>query len=170
MVRDFSVNILGLTKGVHPFDFHLDEEFFKKYGQEVVSKGNFTAQVSLDKRETFIEADFKIEGNALLVCDRSLDEFDYPVLVTKKIVFKYGEEPGEISDEIFIITHDQHKLELGQLMYEFIALEIPMKKLHPRFQNEADDEEEGKVIYSSGTEADEEQTIDPRWEVLKKLK
>jgi uncharacterized metal-binding protein YceD (DUF177 family) len=55
-------------------------------------------------------------------------------------------------------------------MYEFIALEIPMKKLHPRFQNETDDEAEGKVIYSSGTEASEDEPIDPRWEVLKKLK
>jgi uncharacterized metal-binding protein YceD (DUF177 family) len=170
MVRDFSVSVLGLGKGVHEFDFQLEKDFFEKYGQEMLANGKFTAQVSLDKRETFIEADFKIEGNAFLVCDRSLDEFDYPVSITRKVVFKYGDEPKEISDEIIIITQDQAKLELGQLMYEFIALEIPMKKLHPRFQDEADHEVEGKLIYSSATEASEEEVVDPRWEVLKKLK
>ena len=169
MARDFSVNILGLTKGVHRFEFQLEEDFFKKYGQEVVTGGKFAAKVTLDKKETFIEADFKIEGSAFLICDRSLDDFDFPVSISKKIVFKYGEEPREVSDEIIIITHDQQKLDVGQLMYEFIALEIPIKKLHPRFQQVPEDEMEGKIIYSSSTKSDEE-AIDPRWEKLKKLK
>src|SRR5258708_4142499 len=168
MARDFSVNILGLGKGVHQFEFQLEDDFFKKYGQEVVTKGKFTARVALDKEETFIEADFKIEGNALLICDRSLDEFEFPVSLSRKIVFKYGEEPKEVSDEIIVITHDQQKLDVGQLMYEFIALGIPIKKLHPRFQQEPEDETEGKIIYSSATEGKGE--IDPRWEMLKKLK
>ena len=167
MAKEFNVNILGLSKSVHHFDFQLDEDFFKKYGQDLVANGKFSARVSLDKRETFIEADFKIEGNAHLVCDRSLDEFDYPISIAKKIVFKYGEEPQEVSDEIIIITADQDKLDLGQLMYEFIALEIPMKKLHPRFR---DEENKEGLVYTSTTDKDSEEKIDPRWEVLKKLK
>jgi uncharacterized metal-binding protein YceD (DUF177 family) len=170
MARDFSVNILGLGKGVHQFEFQLEEDFFKKYGQEVVNKGKFAGQVTLDKKETFIEADFKIEGNAFLTCDRSLDDFDFPVAISKKIVFKYGDEPKEVSDEIIIITHDQQKLDVGQLMYEFIALEIPIKKLHPRFEHETDDETEGRIIYTSATGEPDEEVIDPRWEKLKKLK
>lgn len=166
MAKEFNVNILGLSKSVHPFDFQLEEDFFRKYGQEVVANGKFTAQVSLDKRETFIEADFKINGTAHLVCDRSLDEFDYPLSISKRVVFKYGEVPQEISDEIIIITQDQVQLDLGQLMYEFIALQIPMKKLHPRFRG--DENKEG-LVYTSPAEESEEK-IDPRWEVLKKLK
>ena len=169
MARDFSVNILGLSKNVHQFEFQLGEDFFKKYGLEVVQNGNFAATVVLDKKETFIDGDFKIDGNAFLVCDRSLDEFDFPISVSKKIVFKYGEEPKEISDEIILITHDQQKLDVGQLMYEFIILEVPIKKLHPRFEDEAEDETEGKIIYSSSANTAGE-VIDPRWEMLKKLK
>jgi len=167
MAKEFNVNILGLSKSVHHFDFQLDEDFFKKYGQDLVANGKFSARVSLDKRETFIEADFTIEGNAYLVCDRSLDEFDYPVSITKKIVFKYGEVPQEVSDEIIIITADQDKLDLGQLMYELISLEIPMKKLHPRF---SDDENKDGLVYTSTTDEGSEEKIDPRWEKLKKLK
>jgi len=170
MARDFSVSILGLSKGVHQFEFQLGEDFFKKYGQEVITKGKFAAMVTLDKKETFIDADFKVEGNASLICDRSLDEFDLPISIFRKIVFKYGEEPKEVSDEIIIITHDQQKLDVGQLMYEFIALEIPIKKLHPRYENETGDETEGKIIYTSSTGEPDEEAIDPRWEKLKKLK
>jgi uncharacterized protein len=166
MAKEFNVNILGLSKTVHQFNFQLGEAFFKTYGQEVVAKGNFAAQVSLDKRETFIEADFKIKGIAQLICDRSLDEFDFPISVHKKIVFKYGDEPQEISDEIIVIKHDQDYLDLGQLMYEFVALEIPIKKLHPRFQ---DDEHTDGLVYTSESKNKEDE-IDPRWEALKKLK
>jgi uncharacterized metal-binding protein YceD (DUF177 family) len=44
-----------------------------------------------------------------------------------------------------------------------------MKKIHPRYQsdNEEDENEEGKLIYQSEKS---EYVIDPRWEVLKKLK
>ena len=167
MAKEFSVNILGLSKSVHVFDFELNEGFFEKYGQDLVANGKFTAQVSLDKRETFIEADFTITGKAFLVCDRSLEEFDYPLTIKKRVVFKYGEEPKEISDEIVIITSTQDQLDLGQLMYEFIALQIPMKKLHPRF---ASDENKDGLVYTSSTKEDDSEKIDPRWEALKKLK
>ncbi len=166
MAKDYNVNILGLSKNVHQFDFQLTEDFFRKYGQEMVANGKFAAQVTLDKRETFIEADFTVKGAASLVCDRSLDEFDYPMTIRRKVVFKYGPEAKEVSDEIIIITPDQDKLDLGQLMYEFIALQIPIKKLHPRF---GDSETTEGLVYSSSDKPDDE-AIDPRWEVLKKLK
>jgi uncharacterized metal-binding protein YceD (DUF177 family) len=88
------------------------------------------------------------------------------------VIFKYGEEAQEISDEIVVITRDQDSLDLGQYLYEFIILEIPIKKIHPDLQEE--DEEEGnlKMIYSTGSDEDNDDNneIDPRWEKLKKLK
>ncbi|MBS1488618.1 MAG: DUF177 domain-containing protein [Bacteroidetes bacterium] len=167
MAKAFSINILGLSKGVHTFEFQLGESFFKEYGQETASQGHFAATVTLDKRETFIEADFKINGSIHLTCDRSLDEFDYPISLRRKIVFKYGEVYQEISDEIIVIPGSQAQLELGQLMYEFISLEIPMKKLHPRYN---DNDREDEMVYSSQPADDKNRPTDPRWEVLKKLK
>ena len=167
-MNDFSVNILGLSKKEHSFEFQLGETFFAKYGKKVVSGGDFNAKVILNKRETLIEADFDIQGKAHLICDRSLDPFDHTMKISKKVIFKYGEVAEEISDEIIIIPHDQDVLDVGQLMYEFIVLDIPIKKIHPRFEEDEEDEnEEGKLIYQ--TEKDET-AIDPRWEVLKKLK
>lgn len=165
----YSVNIIGLSNKAHTFDFTIGDEFFRQYGTEILQGGDFVAKVVLDKHETFIDADFTITGMAKLTCDRSLDPFDEPVKVHRKIMFKYGPEPAELSDEIIIITRDQDKLELGQYMYEFISLEIPMKRLHPRFRDEEDDNAEGKIVYKSEPK-DDDTEIDPRWEKLKKLK
>ena len=89
---------------------------------------------------------------------------------THKIVFKYGSEEAEVTDEIVIIPHHKASLNIGQYLYEFIGLAIPMKRLHPKFreQEDEDDATEGKIIYSSTTE--NEGAIDPRWEKLKNLK
>jgi len=175
-LKDFSVNIIGLSNKVHLFEFELKDGFFGHYGKEVLSRGDFEAKVSLDKRETFIEVDFKISGHAELICDRSLEPFQHELKIDRKIIFKYGEEPQEVSDEIVIITRDQDSLDLGQFMYEFIVLSIPIKKLHPDLRNEEDDEDDAevKIIYTTSTESEQEdkkeEDIDPRWEKLKKLK
>ena len=172
-MKAYSVNIVGLSSRIHHFEFEIGPRFFDHYGKDLISDGSFLATVELNKHETFIEADFSITGTAKLTCDRSLEPFDYPVSTKHKIVFKFGDEDKEITDEIMIINRDTVNLELGQYIYEFIGLAIPMKKLHPRFRDESEeDESEGRIIYSSGedTDNDDEQNIDPRWEQLKKLK
>ncbi len=174
-MRAYTVNIVGLTNKEHHFAFEMGQEFFKHYGSELVSEGNLTAEVVLDKRETFIEATFLITGVVKMVCDRSLDPFEEPIKRRRKLVFKFGDTNEELSDEIIVIHRETEKLELGQYMYEFIALEVPIKKLHPRFRDEESEEEgqEGKIVYSSA-EKDKNQpgddNVDPRWDNLRKLK
>ena len=168
----YRIHILGLSINVHHFMFEVDNEFFKKYDTGLLSEGTFKVDVALDKRETFLEASFSIKGSAKLICDRSLDPFEYPMDLTPKIIFKYGDEDKEISEDVVMIHHGTDTLELGQFIYEFIALSIPMKKLHPRFQNGLEEEsnEEGTIVYSSEKEVKKEDgEIDPRWEMLKKL-
>jgi uncharacterized metal-binding protein YceD (DUF177 family) len=169
-LRDFSVNIIGLSKKVHQFSFGLTDEFFKEYSNEVISKGKLDAKVNLDKRETFIEVEFSISGLVELLCDRSLEPFDHPLTLKRKLIFKYGEEPQEMSDEIIIITRDQESLDLGQYMYEFILLAIPLKKIHPSLLSEYEKSETQGIIYSTSTNIEKAEEPDPRWDVLKKIK
>lgn len=181
----YRINIVGLSNKVHHFTFEdVGPDLFKEYGSDVLTEGKFRVDVSLDKRETFLEAEFKIHGTGRLVCDRSLEPFDYPIHTRRKVVFKYGDQDEEITDEIMIIQRDTAWIDLGQYIYEFIALSIPLKKLHPRFQDEVgeDDNAVGRIVYTSGGADDIENDdhsgengkdnddIDPRWNALKKLK
>ena len=171
VVGEFIVNIIGLSKTAHEFKYHLGKSFFDEFGKDLLEEGNFDAVVVLDKHETFIEGTFSVKGAAHLICDRSLEPFDYPLELSRKVVFKYGTEEGEVTDEIVVIPQDKPSLNVGQYLYEFIALALPMKRIHPKYQEEEDenDETEGKIIYSSGPDNNDED-IDPRWEKLKKLK
>lgn len=169
----YGVNIVGLSNRIHHFNYEIGEPFFRQYGSDLLSEGSFHVDVELNRHETFIEAAFKMKGAARLVCDRSLEPFDFPIETGRKIVFKFGDANEELSDEIIMIHRETAVLELGQYIYEFIALMVPMKKLHPRFRQEADDEDStGKIVYTSEDpdKADKEDEIDPRWNILKKLK
>ena len=118
----YSINIVGLSNKDHHFHYEFGDEFFSKYGTNLISEGRFQADLLLSKHETFIEVEFKLNGIARLVCDRSLEPFDYPIESTNKIVFKYGDEHQEITEEIVIIPRDTATLEVGQYLYEFIAI------------------------------------------------
>lgn len=175
MAEEFRVNIVGLSLNkVHHFDYQIGDAFFKRFGQDLISKGSFAANVAINKHETFLEVNFDISGTAELTCDRSLEKFDHPIKTKHLVVFKFGDENREITEEIIMIERDTVSLDLGQFIYEFISLNVPMKKLHPRFLGEDENDEDGKIVYSSSTEGPDngkdDDEIDPRWEKLKKLK
>jgi len=81
-----------------------------------------------------------------------------------------GKILGEIEDNVLIIGRDDHEVEVGQLLYEFIVLALPYQRIHP-------DDAEGKSACNvemlnrlnahriEGPEGKEE--TDPRWDVLK---
>lgn len=179
-LRTYDVEIIRLTEGEHRFPFEVNDKFFSHFeDNSILSKGNLIVAVVLKKEVNLIEALFEIEGTVELVCDRSLETFDYPLKTVQKVLFKYGPEETEINEEIYMITRDTPKLNFAQLIYEFIFLAVPLKKIHPDYLEDLDEEDndsEGKLVYTSEEEWEDDETpaaqedIDPRWEILKNLK
>ncbi|QSE96987.1 YceD family protein [Fulvivirga lutea] len=165
----FHIDIFKLSNSTHTYEFEFNDKFFAEIENSIVEKGAGNIHITLEKNESFIKMTIKITGKIELTCDRSLDLFDFPLNVDKEIIFKYGEEEIELDDNIVMITRDTQRLNLAQYIYEFIGLEIPMKKLHPRFDNES---EEDEMVYTDEVKdnEDDSETTDPRWEALKKLK
>jgi uncharacterized protein len=195
----YKIDIFRLENKQYMYQFEGDDEFFSLYEQDLVQKGNFKATIILDKSETMIQMKYVIEGSVELICDRSLDEFDFLINLSEKMILKFGDHNEELSDEMMLIDRNTPAINVAQDIFDFIALQIPMKKLHPRFrkdepiidfdEDEDDedfdlfvDEEEGELVYStengiiedSNQDEEQEQTkekpTDPRWEALMKLR
>ena len=168
-LKKFNIDILRLSNKKHQYEFDFDKDFFGEFENSLISEGEGKIDLILDKSESMISATFAITGFIKLICDRSLDLFDYSLNINEKVIFKYGDEEGELTDEIQIISRDAHRINIAQTVYELITIAIPMKKLHPRYAGEDLDEE---FIFQ--TEVEEEITpkevIDPRWAALEKLK
>lgn len=175
-LKQFDIDILNLSNKKHEFEFTGDDSFFALFGQSLIQQGNFKTKLTIDKSETMLQLFFRIAGLIELVCDRTLENFDYPIDLEQKLILKYGEENQELTDEIEIISRDTQRINVAQYIYEFIGLAIPMKKIHPRLAGETYTEsEDGILVYSSQPGAgldsitEEEENMDPRWQALKKL-
>jgi DUF177 domain-containing protein len=165
---DYNIDIFKLSNSSHQYNFDFDDSFFGLFEESLVNKGSGKIVLELLKSDSFIELKFEIEGKIELVCDRSLEPFWFELKLTDKLLLKFGEEWEEISDEILMMPRDEQTINVSQYIYEFIGVAIPMKKLHPKFDNEDENDE---FIYSSDDNKEEENNmIDPRWKKLKDLK
>ena len=179
-LKAYDVEILRLNEGLYNLSFDVGDDFFSEFeDNDIVTKGELLANVLLKKETGLIEVLFDINGKVELTCDRSLEKFDHSLQTSQTIVYKYGAEEKEVNEEIYIITRDTPKINLAQLIYEFILLAIPLKKIHPDHWKEMDvdhDKREGMLVYKSepidkpSLSTDDGQSADPRWEILKKLK
>ena len=181
-IANYNIELHKMALGQHHYEYNSRSDFFTAFPNSLAQKGEFSVLLDLEKSETFLKLDFQIQGNLELECDRSLELFDFPFEVVKSLILKFGDHNEALTDEIEIINRGQQTINIAQYIYEFIGLTIPMKKLHPKFQQEEDledtDEEESDstFVYSSESSDSNEQTnedddeIDPRWQKLKNLK
>ncbi len=160
------IDIYKLTNGKHSFDFDFESSFFDLFEDSLIENGSGSILVDLDKAPSMITLKFIIKGEIELICDRSLDKYMFPIEEESEVRLKFGDHWEELSDELILIPANAQKIDIGQFVYEFITLAIPMKKLHPRFQDSEDD----VFIETTSTDESSDDLIDPRWNDLKKLK
>ncbi len=167
----------------HEFDFVLDDAFFAGFEQQLVLGGNLDVHVDLDRTDRLMKLEFQLRGTLRLTCDRSLEEFDQPITTTETLHVRFGETTEELADDVLQIAHDAQILPLGQILFDYAATAIPMKRLHPRFvaadtaadaaAGPAAEQTDVRLIYSAATDtpadADADAPTDPRWQALRNL-
>ena len=71
-----------------------------------------------------------------------------------------------------MITKSTQSINIAHFIYETIALQVPLKKLHPDEEEGDDASDEYVYVDDAGDtedESEQEQEIDPRWAALQKL-
>lgn len=132
------------------------------------------ADVSVDfyKTDHFVQVKFTADASVRLICDRSLEPFDKKISGSFTILYDPEVDEEEIvneKDAVKQIPTDSLELNITKEVRDTIMLELPVRKLHPDYfdHNGNPVEFETKRF---GPEPDEEDSIDPRWAELKKLK
>jgi len=172
--KPFKIDIFGLKLGKYEFDFEFDDKLFLKYEGSIIEKGKGSCKIELVKKERLLELTFFIVGKAALICDRSNDVFDYTIDIQEQLILKFGEVFDDSEDDIWTIPDGQQSINFEKCLYDYLTLAIPMKKLHPRF-DEDEDENELHLVYSSKDEentdddSENDEIVDPRWEALKNI-
>lgn len=163
----FIIPFSGLKEGMHDFAFDLEDKFFEHFEYTEISKCKVHVDCLLEKQSRMMVLHFTIAGTVFVPCDRCGEEFGLDIAGEQKLFVKYGETHTEESEDILVITEKEHEIDISQYLYEYVLLLLPMKKTHP-------EDEHGNSLCNPEIlrfiKDTEEQPIDPRWEVLQKLK
>ena len=172
---------------VRSYEYLLDNKFFIDIDGPEVQKGKVNVTLKVTHKTASFELLFHITGNVYVSCDRCLDDMEMPVETDSRLIVKLGKEYAEESDEVLIISEDDGTLNLAWFLYEFVALAIPMKHVHPpgkcnrtmtsklkkHSAKRSDDEDMDDFVGDDDlTQVDDTPEMsepDPRWNALKDL-
>ncbi len=173
-LKTYAIPFKGLKLGKHQFDFEVTDAFFDAFEYSLVKKGKLDCKVDLEKQETMMILDFKINGMADRACDRCLSQFPETVNVQERQIVKFAGEaaPEDIDDEIIVLNRQDFEINLSGLIYEYINLAMPLISVCKEEGNTpfCDQEMLDKLKQLSGSEEEENTDTDPRWNVLKNIK
>lgn len=141
-----------------------------------LSPYNFSgAEVDLEFYRTlhFIRVNFHVDSDVELICDRSLKPYIQSIEADYEVVFKVDvqEETEDENGAIRRFNFSSNTLSVEDEVRDTIVLNIPIKKLHPKFLDEEGNPKDFDTKRFGDVDKDDESDkIDPRWEKLKKLK
>jgi uncharacterized metal-binding protein YceD (DUF177 family) len=172
--RAYSVELPKLKNGLNHFVFDVSEEFFAGFEQPLIREGQIQIQVELKKNLNQLDAFFRMKGFVQLSCDRCDEPFQFPVEIEKRLVYAYQDQGVEEDDyeELIYLDPKNHLLDLRQEMYDFICLEVPIRKV-PEGCDETCPRYPAAVLLpeqDAVSEVGDEEVSDPRWAILNKLK
>ncbi len=170
--REFNIPFSGLKQGKHEFDYKIENTFFESFGYNEFNNAKIDLHVVLNKMSTMMELEMQANGSVNVDCDITSEPYDQKISGTLELVVKFGDEFNDENDEILIIPHSEHQLNIAQYFYEMLVLAVPQKRVHPGVLDGTLESEVLKKLeeLSPKEEKDNKEDNDPRWDELKKLK
>ncbi len=127
----YVVPLFGLSEGHHVFDFKISDKFFDDFEESEIKEGELDVEAVLDRSHTCIDMTLTITGNVRVACDRCLEMYSQPIDCRNHIIIRQGENHDDTDPDILIVPYDEKELDISQLIYEFIHLALPLRRIHP---------------------------------------
>lgn len=161
----FDIPFTGLQIGTHHYQYNIDKTFFDNFEFSEISKSDINIDLDLEKQSSLMILHFSINGEVEVMCDTCGDDFMLPVSFKDRIIVKFGNEEIDQSDEIWEIPHHEHQINVAELIYEFVHLALPVRRVHS--EGECNEE---VISNLNKLESHPIEQSDPRWDKLKKIK
>ena len=166
----FKVDLKALTEEVTPLEWELDDQFFEQLEDAQLQQGSVHVSGSIRKAVGFFELELQSVGTVRVPCDRCLEMMDQPVEADLRLIVKMGSEYTD-DDDVITVDEAHPVLDTAWLIYESIALAVPIRHVHqPGDCNVSMSEKLNELSAARSSDADAEDTVDPRWAALKGLK
>ncbi len=180
-LKTYQIDLKSLPLGtVQDFSYTLGNEYFRHIGNEQeIKQGNVNVSLSVLRTSSVFEMEFHTEGAVTVPCDYCLEDMEIHIETDNRLVLTFGKKYTEADEQHITIPEEESKINVAWYMYEFVALAIPMKRVHkPGDCNEVMASKLKELCVESIKENEDSlniaedggHAIDPRWEALRDLK
>lgn len=169
--KEFDIPFSGLKQGKHNFEFTIDNTFFESFGYDEFNAADINLEVVLKKMSTMLEFEMDAEGSVNVDCDLTSEPYDQPISAKLELVVKFGNEYNDDDDDILVIPHGEHQVNIAQYIYEMLVLAVPLKRIHPGVLDGSLKSDALKRLEELEPASANKKINgnDPRWDGLKKL-
>lgn len=187
---EYKLPLKSMPEGTHEFEYKLGKVFFTNMESADVHDADLTVRLTVEHKRDLYAISMEIEGTVTLICDRCLDSLLWPIDAQYAINVKYGDDYNDDNDDLLVIPESDNYLNVAYMIYDTVALAIPIKHVHPlgkcnrqmtailkKHRSRSTDPEEAELEdtlmeemdHMEATEANEPEATDPRWDALKGL-
>ncbi len=167
----YKIDLKGMQTEVGTYTLLADDDFFTAVQGPEIQHGHVDVELTVRATSGAFELDFHLQGTVQVICDRCLEEMTQPIEADCNLRVKFGDEYLDEGDDLITIPYEDGVADLSWHVYEFIALQIPIRHVHEdglcseRMQEVLSDHWAGEENQSE----EDTTATDPRWDALKKL-
>ena len=167
----YKIKLGSITNGKNSFSFEIKDQFFEAFTLSDVEHAEIIATALLDKDGEKLALTLTIDGKInKLLCDICTEEISINITAEINVLIKITDEDLMSTDQILYIKNSDNSIDLKQLIFELIILNLPKKRQHPlNKQGEITCNQEMVDLIKRYT-IKQEKSSDPRWDALKGLK
>ena len=170
-LRNYSIPFTGLALGKHHFEYDIKDDFFTEFDYSLVKKADLKCNMEMEKQETMLILNFHITGTIDATCDKCLSQYPQLVDIHEQQIAKFSDEAIDEDDEIITLGKSEHEIMLAGLIYEYINVAVPFITVCGDEGNTPYcDKEMLDNLNKLSVNNEQDESIDPRWDALKKIK
>ncbi len=154
----YIVDLKGMTDDNVSYRWQAGDDFFSAVQGPEIKQGSLDVTLRVKKTSGAYELEFRLQGTVQVSCDRCLEPMDQPIDALCTLRVKMGSEYAD-DGEVVTVPEREGTINVAWNIYEFAALQIPLRHVHP----------DGQCPASSANLFHEEERSDPRWDALKKI-
>ena len=177
-LNKYRVELKNMMTETSEYRYQLNKQFFEDLDSPEIQKGQLDVVLKVKKTSGIYQLDFQTVGMVIVTCDRCLDEMEQPIETNDTLKVKLGVEFSEVGDFV-VVPEEEGYINVAWFMYEFIALNIPIKHVHAagncnkdmlhKLNKHLRMEDDGADYSQICNGDDEAREVDPRWNELKKI-
>ena len=158
-VNGYTVDLKGMQGDTASYRWQAADDFFAAVQGPEIKRGQLDVALLAKRACGGYELEFQLQGEVEVTCDRCLEPMPLPIDTECLLRVKLGEEYADDGD-VVTIPEREGIINVAWNIYEFAALQIPLRHVHP----------EGQCKGTASLQIPQEGVCDPRWDNLKKIK